>query len=292
MFRRIQTSYTHRKTKPVLEGVLSGLHQLMQLFESKQCLGCQHPSELRVCATCAERYQLSPTCLSAAQTGLLFPVFQSFVWNRRVRRLWYGVKFYKRYGACDVFAHAIEQTLRHILAQDDVPTPALQQAPPIWVVHPPFRAGKPPLFHPLLAPLPHRLRDTYDVYHMADALAWVAPEPEVSAWSGQKHRSRSHRFRAMAGAIQVTPAFTHRWEEAIRHGIFPRFILFDDIMTTGATLQACHHALQECYSCLVTNAQGLYDDKILLSPALQIQGLVLTQPPDTSPERLSVLPFE
>lgn len=199
------------------------------------------------------------------------PVSVLFEWNRRIKRLWYGVKFYKRYGAIHMLQGAIRQALTHKATAWGEGS--------VLVVHPPFRPGAPNVFKPLLQPVVRQWGWHYIATAFTEAEALAAP-PSVAF---QKHRTRTQRLMGNPQRYRPTPrlekAMVSALAQAETTGKPLRILVFDDIMTTGSTLQACNTTLQQLFQVLVAKRYHLYDEQQHDAPCLDVTALVFMHTP-------------
>ncbi len=239
--------------------------ELHVLFGKAHCPKCKVlQDDYAICLPCAETLQFKPEQLNPTEGGI--PIWRLFTWNRRIQRIWYGVKFYKRYGHLFLIETAFKQAVFHM--------DFVNKDRPVWLVHPPFQAGKANIFAPFLAPL----AKTQNWHYFSDAIAFNQTEDGVKSL----HHSQSiaERQRLMQKRFTLNPPFLERLRHQKKH---PYLIVVDDFMTTGTTLNACLRLLETAFQ----NAEERKDanhticDKIESNQAL-LRAMVITTVPKTS----------
>ncbi len=250
--------------------VLNIFQELHELFGTPHCPKCKGLQErYELCPNCCQTLGFKPECIHI-QPGN-HPVWQLFTWNRRIQRIWYGVKFHKRYGPLFLIEIAFQQALAMI--------PPLEDGPPVWVLHPPVQANKPNVFASFLEPLCQKQGWRY----MPQAFAFQPLSEQSTSGPKALHHSQSRleRKRLLQNRFTLDPSFV----EALSHqAIQPTLIVVDDFMTTGLTLSTCFTLLQNGlnqYEKAQSPPNHAICDKIETIQAL-IQAIVITAVPNTS----------
>lgn len=250
--------------------VLNIFQELHELFGTPHCPKCKGLQErYELCPNCCQTLGFKPECIHI-QPGN-HPVWQLFTWNRRIQRIWYGVKFHKRYGPLFLIEIAFQQALAMI--------PPLEDGRPVWVLHPPVQANKPNVFASFLEPLCQKQGWRY----MPQAFAFQPLSEQSTSGPKALHHSQSRleRKRLLQNRFTLDPSFV----EALSHqAIQPTLIVVDDFMTTGLTLSTCFTLLQNGlnqYEKAQSPPNHAICDKIETIQAL-IQAIVITAVPNTS----------
>gem|GEM_PF-6070544 len=227
--------------------LLALLTTLNAVFPDAVCPRCKGDQMGgHVCSTCLEALQARIMIHSVSGIS----VHSLFVWNRRVQRLWYGVKFYKRYGPLFLF----EQALRQLF-------PLLDEQTHVWVVHPPFREGRPNVFAPML----NTLCKERGWHYLPNALQFSG---EARQDAQHSQASKQERFASSLNRFTLTPEASKKINTEDER---PDCVLiFDDILTSGATMSACVAAVKNAVDRNPASAT-------LVRPS--IQGLVLMETP-------------
>ena len=239
--------------------------EIQRLFGTPQCPKCKAvQSTYEICHSCSESLDFNPTCSSDLVEKL--PVWQLFNWNRRIQRIWYGVKFYQRYGNLFLIEIAFKQALSN--------RKAFEMKRPIWVVHPPFKANRPNLFAPFLLPL----CQAQDWQYIPDAIAFCNTSENIAPL----HHSQSilERQKLIQNRFGLNPSFI---ETLNVQKTMPAIVIVDDFITTGTTLKACKDLLQEALAPLLkleNPNQNVYDK--MEFPEDYLQAIVITAVPKTS----------
>jgi predicted amidophosphoribosyltransferase len=249
--------------------VLNLFQQLHELFGTPHCPKCKGLQErYELCPSCCQTLGFKPECIHI-QPGN-HPVWELFTWNRRIQRIWYGVKFYKRYGHLFLIEIAFQQALAIM--------PPFEEGHPIWVLHPPFQVGRANVFAPFLEPLCQKQGWRY----FADALEFQdaflnSPDERKSLHHSQ---SISERKQLMQNRFRLKASFV---EALKRQSIQPVLIVVDDFMTTGTTLATCLSLLENALSNREQgkDANHAICDKIESTQAL-LHAIVITTVPKTS----------
>ena len=248
---------------------LNFFQELHALFGTPHCPKCKVVQEAyEICFSCCESLQFKPEYLDFIQGDI--SVLRLFSWNRRIQRIWYGVKFYKRYGHLFLIEIAFQQALAMM--------PPFEGGHPIWVLHPPFQVGRPNVFAPFLEPLCQKQGWRY----FADALEFQDaflnnPDERKSLHHSQ---SISERKQLMQNRFRLKASFV---EALKRQSIQPVLIVVDDFMTTGTTLATCLRLLENALSNREQgkDANHAICDKIESTQAL-LHAIVITTVPKTS----------
>jgi predicted amidophosphoribosyltransferase len=250
--------------------VLNIFQELHELFGTPHCPKCKGLQErYELCPSCCQTLGFKPECFHI-QPGKR-PVWQLFTWNRRIQRIWYGVKFHKRYGPLFLIERAFQQALAMM--------PPFEEGRPVWVLHPPFQPNKPNVFASFLEPICQKQGWRY----MPNAFAFqLLSEQSANETKALHHtQSRLERKRLLQNRFKLDPSFV----EALSHQpIQPTLIVVDDFMTTGLTLTTCFTLLQNA---LTQHKKGqpppnhAICDKIESAQA-QLQAIVITAVPNTS----------
>jgi predicted amidophosphoribosyltransferase len=248
---------------------LNFFQELQMLFGTAHCPKCKVVQDVyALCPSCVETLQFKPQPLYLEENEL--PVWRLFSWNRRIQRIWYGVKFYKRYGHLFLIEIAFQQALAMM--------PPFEEGHPIWVLHPPFQVGRPNVFAPFLEPLCQKQGWRY----FADALEFQdaflnSPDERKSLHHSQ---SISERKQLMQNRFRLKASFV---EALKRQSIQPVLIVVDDFMTTGTTLSTCLRLLGNALSNREQgkDANHAICDKIESTQAL-LHAIVITTVPKTS----------
>jgi len=248
---------------------LNFFQELQTLFGTPHCPKCKVVQDLyEICPSCCETLQFQPERLNSTEGDI--PVWRLFTWNRRIQRIWYGVKFYKRYGHLFLIEIAFKQAVSYM--------DFVNKERPVWLVHPPFQAGKPHVFAPFLEPLcqKHGWRYFADALEFQDAFL-NSPDERKSLHHSQ---SISERKQLMQNRFRLKASFV---EALKRQSIQPVLIVVDDFMTTGTTLATCLRLLENALS---NREQGkganhVICDKIESTQAL-LHAIVITTVPKTS----------
>lgn len=240
---------------------LNFFQELQMLFGTAHCPKCKVVQDVyELCSSCIETLQFKPERLNPTEGGI--PIWRLFTWNRRIQRIWYGVKFYKRYGHLFLIETAFKQAVSMM--------PPFEEGRAIWVLHPPFQAGKPNVFAPFLAPL----AKTQNWHYFSDAIVFDQAENGVK--SLHQSQSIAERQRLMQNRFKLNPAFLER----LRHQKkCPYLIVVDDFMTTGTTMQSCLRLLKNVLE--ETNTKLNVCDKIESVKEL-LHAIVITTVPKTS----------
>jgi len=202
------------------------LRELVSLLMPDYCHGCGRPlrkGEQIICLHC--RYALhrpSVTTLEAFRNKFNIPVsfiyaHWTFVQHGRAQQIIHGIK----YSSSGRLAHQLGRDIgKHLL---DCPTGTLVPAPQ------------------------HPFRTYRRGYNQAAALARGIAETtglpvenrmlqRYGSWRSQTSRSRTGRLRALSDAVRVKEGYPSSL-----------FLLVDDVVTTGATMQTCAERILDIY---------------------------------------------
>lgn len=254
-------------------------HELQSLLGVEHCPRCQVTQAVSaLCENCQQAMGFEPKCTIRLHQA--FPVWEVFTWNRRVHRIWYGVKFYQRYGAFFLIQSAFRQALELIPDLENIQGT-------LYVVHPPIRAGRPNLFAPIWVAL---CREKQWIY-VPNAFEFTDPKNTLPL-----HRSTSipERQRLMQDRFQLHPHFKARFHAALlTSSEAPSLLVVDDFMTTGTTLSACFTLLQHLVNAAKTPkiptekthqpTTSLCDKIESINPSPFLGALVMTTVPKEAP---------
>jgi predicted amidophosphoribosyltransferase len=202
------------------------LNQLEMLLGQPHCPRCKtKQSEEALCTLCQEALGFQVQALANIQEGV--SLWQIFKWNRRFKRIWYGVKFYKRYGHLKLIQVALKQALNIL------PLPSSNEA--VWVLHPPIRQGKPNFFAPFLVPI----CESHAWQYQPKGLLF---QDNASTEALHKSLTKEERFQRIHNRFKINPDLIAQLAKQTRP---LHIIIVDDFMTTGATLSTCIRLIQD-----------------------------------------------